>query len=146
MSKAGVQRFAWIALTLGLGGCDKSPAALAQEAADLAELQAVSTASREFELELDALEARFYSGRATVRLWNELAERHQSVTQVACQNAQMHSAAMAAIERRDRDRAKRLRRNRVAESGRNLASDATVVGYDRKRPRTRPLEHERDTP
>ena len=56
MSKPGVQRLAWLAIALGLGGCDKSPAALAQEAADRAEFESSIQASRELDQELDLLE------------------------------------------------------------------------------------------
>jgi hypothetical protein len=134
MRKPGVQRLAWSALALGLSlgsiGCQKSPAALAQEAADRAELQAVVAESSAIDADLDTLEARLHSGRATVRLWSELAERHQSVTPIACENAQKHSEAMAELERRDRARAKKARSNRLAGTHRSLVSDVEVSGYE----------------
>jgi hypothetical protein len=145
MRKEAIQALALLFTTLLLGSCGKSVDALAQESADMAERQAALTASRELDVALDNLEARLHSGRATVRLWSELAERHREVSEVACQNATMHSEAMAQSERRDRVRAETQRRNRVAQASRS-ASDVQESGYDVKATSAAPARTESASP
>lgn len=132
MRMEGARRIAVTALLMVSAGCTKSADVVAQEAADIAEMQAVRAASMELDAALDALEARLHNGRALVRLWAELAERHQGISQIACANAAMHSESMAAIERRERERAAKLRRSRVAQARHKVASDAAVGGYEYK--------------
>lgn len=132
MRMEGARRIALTALLMVAGGCTRSADAVAQEAADIAEMQAVRAASMELDAALDALEARLHSGRGAVRLWAELAERRQGISEIACENAVMHSESMAAIERRERERAAKLRRSRVAQARHKVASDAAVGGYEYK--------------
>lgn len=94
---------------------------------DLADLEESLANGRAAHTELDAIEARLLSGRATVRLWQELATRHQGVSEIACKNLDVHVAGLAASERKDRAR---LARHRLAQSARPaVATDAHVSGY-----------------
>ncbi len=113
-------------LLLARAGCgggprDEGAGADAQAAAESAR------SARELDAELSAVEARLYSGRATVRLWQELARRHKGVSAVACRNAVAHSEGMALSDRKDRARLAKHRRAKTASSG--VVTDAQVSGY-----------------
>lgn len=63
---------------------------------------------------LSALEQRLLADQARVGLWQELRDRHETVTQVACENLTDHARSIAAVEQRDRDQARASRRSRLA--------------------------------
>jgi len=44
--------------------------------------------------ELERVEARLYHALGTVRLWQELGERHRQVSALACENLAAHAEAM----------------------------------------------------
>ncbi|MDR0967096.1 MAG: hypothetical protein LBM75_11485 [Myxococcales bacterium] len=64
---------------------------------------------RELEARIDDLETRLFSGLSSVQLWRELADRHQSVSQLACENAGEHLKEIAASQKRDRQRQQRAK-------------------------------------
>jgi hypothetical protein len=51
---------------------------------------------------LAALEERLLASQARVRLWDEMRSRHQTVSQVACENLGDHARALVAREDRAR--------------------------------------------
>lgn len=63
---------------------------------------------------LDRLEARLLDGRARVRTWEELRERHARVTAVACEVNARHVADMARLEEEERWRVAGLHAQRLA--------------------------------
>ena len=69
----------------------------------------------QLETRLDEVEARLLSGLSTVQLWRELAERHESVSQIACENAGEHLREMAAVQKRREKRRRPEKKNQKAE-------------------------------
>jgi len=63
---------------------------------------------------LDRLEARLLDGRARVRTWEELRERHGRVAAVACEVNARHVADMARLEEEERWRVAGLHAPRLA--------------------------------
>lgn len=63
---------------------------------------------------LDRLEARLLDGRARVRTWEELRERHGRVAAVACEVNRRHVADMARLEEEERWRMAGLAAPRLA--------------------------------
>ncbi len=64
---------------------------------------------------LDRLEERLLAGQAEVFLWEELRERHEDVSAIACENLAGHAREMETLA--EEQRSKRLvisRKNRVA--------------------------------
>ncbi len=70
---------------------------------------------RALEAKLDEIETRLLSGLSTVQLWRELAERHQTVSQIACENAGEHLREMVASQKRDRQRRAKARKEKAKE-------------------------------
>lgn len=67
--------------------------------------------------QLEDLQARLLVGSARVRFWEEMRERHQSVSAIACTSQDAHAAAMAHYFEQEQQkvaRAPRLRQARVA--------------------------------
>lgn len=75
------------AVLAGLVGCGGGDAA--QVAARRAEGEAERA---RLTAQLEVLEARLLDGRARLRAWTELRERHEQVSAVACGNAEWHVA------------------------------------------------------
>jgi murein L,D-transpeptidase YcbB/YkuD len=124
VARGGIAAAALISF-LAAAGCGQAP----KEHAAVDALAATESArsARELDSELEAVEARLYSGRATVRLWQELAERHKGVSALACKNAEVHSEGMAIADRKDRAQ---LAKHRVAKSDHGaVVTDAHVTGY-----------------
>lgn len=69
---------------------------------------------------LDNVETRLLSGRTQVTLWTELAERHRTVSEIACSNAETHmesiSKHFAKTEEVLRKKKRRGRSSRVEAS------------------------------
>lgn len=61
---------------------------------------------------LDQVETRLLAGRTRVVLWDELAARRASVTQIACENAQQHIDGISRHFARTEEVMKRRRRAR----------------------------------
>jgi hypothetical protein len=89
---------------VALGGCGPGP----QEVAG--RRQALGATSAELAQELDTLEDRLLTSQARVRLWQDLGERHRTVTAVACQNVEGHVQAMARHLEKQESKARRARR------------------------------------
>jgi hypothetical protein len=77
---------------------------------------------------LENLEARLINGLASERLWNELSQRHQKVSALACKNAEMHAAGLLRQAARNSANSQALRR-RIAASRQGVVTDAEVTGY-----------------
>jgi hypothetical protein len=72
---------------------------------------------RGLEDRLDRLEERLLTDQARVRFWQEMRERHESVTAIACTNLERHVDHIAALDDRQREkRATLARRSRVASA------------------------------
>jgi len=110
-------------------GCAR-PEASDFAALDRAGAEESARVARDLEAALETVEARLYSGRATVRLWQELAERHKGVSALACVNAEDHVAAMEAADRKDRAR---LARHRQAKKNTRAAAEAHAGPYQANR-------------
>jgi hypothetical protein len=99
---------AWL-LGLWMCGCF-SPSAEA-----VASLEQVKADGLKMGQSLSALEDRFLANQSRVLLWKEMANRHESVSAVACDNANTHAVAMMKYEQKQKGklRQKRLAKNTV---------------------------------
>jgi hypothetical protein len=89
----------------------------------------VAAERRNLEAALDRLEDRLMLNQSRVRFWNEMKDRHESVTAIACASMEEHATSMASEKLREgtsRDLARRssIDRARVA-SLRPSASEAS---------------------
>jgi hypothetical protein len=84
---------------LSVAGCGKGAESYSEA---VAEREAARASARQLEAEIEALEVRLYSGQATVRLWNELADRHNNISALACRNVELHKEGMAVLRRQRR--------------------------------------------
>ncbi len=96
-------------LVLGGTGCFSPP----PEA--LARLEEVKAEGETLTAAVDGLEERFLGNQANLALWNEMARRHQSVSQVACKNHTEHFDQMVKKIASMEEKARTLRRRRVAQ-------------------------------
>jgi hypothetical protein len=96
---------------LGSTGCFEAPA----EA--VARLEQVKAEGEALNAELDDVGGRLLGGRAVVTLWQEMGWRHRQVSEIACQNASTHVAAMSKHFERQEQRGKKQRRVRAANAG-----------------------------
>ncbi|MBI3184484.1 MAG: hypothetical protein HYZ28_20300 [Myxococcales bacterium] len=94
----GVAVGAWL-----LSACFEPP----QEAVQ--RLTEVERQGAEMDRALDALEDRLLAGRAKVSHWQELSERHQSVSALACQSQEEHLQQMEALMEKQLKKASRRR-------------------------------------
>jgi hypothetical protein len=62
------------------------------------------------------LEERLLAHQARVSFWQEMRERHESVTAIACQNLAEHAVAIRAGEARSKASVADQRRRRVASA------------------------------
>jgi hypothetical protein len=93
-----------VVVAAALGGCGPGP----QEVTG--RRQALVDTSAELDQALDTLEERLLTSQARVRLWQDLGERHRTVTAVACQNVEGHVQAMARHLEKQESKARRARR------------------------------------
>lgn len=63
---------------------------------------------------LAALEDRLLASQARVRLWEEMRSRHQTVSQVACENLESHARGMMAAAGRTNEQERARKRSRLA--------------------------------
>ena len=73
------------------------------------------------ERSLDDLGARLLVGQARVRFWDEMRERHSTVSAVACEVQGRHADAMAAHGARNSPPRGRAAAGRRAPAARNVA-------------------------
>ncbi|MDQ3264849.1 MAG: hypothetical protein M3Y59_14470 [Myxococcota bacterium] len=95
-------------LFLGGTGCFSPP----PEA--LARLEEVKAEGETLTAAVDGLEERFLGNQANLALWNEMARRHRTVSQVACKNHTEHFDQMVQKIASMEEKARTLRRRRVA--------------------------------
>jgi hypothetical protein len=77
----------WLLALLAPPGCARS-------AEPRARLQELQREAGELNLALDSIEERLIRDQATVQLWSELKDRHESVSAVACSNLGQHYQGM----------------------------------------------------
>ncbi len=97
-------------------GCIDPPP---EAAARLAE---VNQEGLQTERALDSIEERLLGAHVNLALWQELARRHRSVSEVACQNLGEHAKEMVHNVERQQEKSRHLKR-RIAQ-----ASSATGIG------------------
>ena len=101
--------FAKVAALALLAGCSNPlPAAEAR-------LAEVKLHGREMDVALDLLEERLLGSQANVELWQEMAQRHQNVSALACENTDAHLQGMFKNLERQDEKA-RLKRRQVASA------------------------------
>ncbi len=67
------------------------------------------------EEQLDQLEERLLTDQARVHFWQQMRERHESVSAVACVNLGRHAESIALLDEKQRDKRDVLaKKNRVA--------------------------------
>jgi hypothetical protein len=104
-------------LTLALSSACAEPPPDAE-----ARLAALEAEGRQMDAALDAVEERLLGNQAQVHLWQELGRRHQQVSAVHCQHADIHMAAMLEHHEKQEEKARQLRKRR-----RVAAVDSTVL-------------------
>jgi hypothetical protein len=92
---------------LGLGGAD------AEAEARLAALEAEA---EQLDVALDSVEERLLGNQAQLQLWAELGRRHKQVSAVHTQRSGAHFEAMVAYMERTQEKARTLKRRRVASA------------------------------
>lgn len=96
-----------------LAGCVKPPAAAESR------LTEVKQQGIEMDKAFDSLEERLLGSQTNVELWQEMARRHQSVSEIACENANEHLKGMVKSLERQEEKI-RSRRRSVASNDRAL--------------------------
>jgi hypothetical protein len=77
--------------------------------------QRASTERRALEEQFERLEERLLADQARVHFWQQMGERHESVSAVACVNLGRHAEGMALIAEKQREKQDELaRKHRVA--------------------------------
>lgn len=74
----------------------------------------------------EGLEDRFLGNQANIKLYDELRERHQSVSAIACANQNEHFAEMVSHLEKTTEKARKLRRSRNVASAKVTLSSATM--------------------
>ena len=97
-------------------GCINPPPEAAARLAEVNE-QGVQT-----ERALDSIEDRLLGAHVNLALWQELARRHRSVSEVACQNLGEHAKEMVRNVERQQEKSRNLKR-RIAQ-----AASTTSIG------------------
>src|SRR5512138_908201 len=70
---------------------------------------------RTMDEQLDRLEERLLADQARVHFWQQMRERHESVSAVACVNLGRHAEGIALLDEKQREKRDALaRKNRVA--------------------------------
>lgn len=77
-----------------------------------ARLAALEAEGKKMDEALDTVEERLLGNQARMHLWQELGERHKSVSAIHCQHADANLAAMLAHQARQEEKARKLRRRR----------------------------------
>lgn len=101
-------------------GCINPPP---EAAARLAE---VNEEGAQTERALDSIEERLLGAHANLALWQELARRHRSVSEVACQNLSDHARDMAHSVERQEVKSRNLKRRIVQATSIAGAGAATT--------------------
>lgn len=106
------RRGLWLGLAfLGVSlstGCAEPPADAEQR------LAALESEARQMDALFDDVEARLLGNQGTLLLWQELERRHQQVSALHCQHANAHMEAIVEFYQRQEEKARQLKRRRVA--------------------------------
>jgi hypothetical protein len=87
-----------------------------------ARLAALEAEGKKMDAALDTVEERLLGNQARMHLWQELGERHKSVSAVHCQHADANLAAMLEHQEKQEEKARKLKRRRHVAS-----VDATML-------------------
>jgi hypothetical protein len=105
-------------LALGATGC--AGGASDEDAA--ARLAALEAEGEQMDEVLDTVEERLLGNQAQLQLWAELGRRHKQVSLVHTQHANAHLEQMVAFMERTQEKARKLKRQRVASADAVLTS------------------------
>jgi hypothetical protein len=111
-----------VALALASGCAEPPPDAEARLAALEAEGKQMAEA-------LDTVEERLLGNQARLHLWQELGERHKTVSAVHCKHADANLAAMLEHHEKQEQKARKLKRRRHVAS-----VDAVVLTSGKENP------------
>src|SRR5512140_304313 len=104
-----------VALSLWAGCAEPPPDAEAR-------LAALEEEGQQMDAALDHVEDRLLGNQARMHLWQELGERHKTVSAIHCKHADANLAAILEHEERQEEKARKLKRSH------SLASvDSTVL-------------------
>ncbi len=103
-----------VALALASGCAEPPPDAEAR-------LAALEAEGKQMDEALDTVEERLLGNQARMHLWQELGERHKTVSAVHCKHADANLAAMLEHQEKQEQKARKLKRRR------HVASVDTVV-------------------
>src|SRR5215813_5677586 len=87
-------------------GCGISPAE------ERARREALAAEGQALERAADAVEARLLAGEARLAVWQELAERHQQISEVSCRVADAHFQDMTRLFEEQAEKGRGMRRAR----------------------------------
>ncbi len=104
---------------LALTGCFQ-PSAEAQ-----ARLAALEAEGKAMDTALDSIEERLLGNQSMVKLWEEMGERHRSVSEIACTNSSKHQLEMALLLEKQGVKKRKSRRGRFAEPREAIGGPAT---------------------
>jgi hypothetical protein len=83
---------------------------------------------------LDELQARLLVDRAMVAQWQDLAARHQSISEIACTSQEEHASEMAERLFPEEIKDRLLRAERISHSGRRLMAAVRPGPEDEEAP------------
>lgn len=104
-------------LALGATGC-----AGGDSAGDAARLAALEAEGEQMDEALDTVEERLLGNQAQLQLWAELGRRHKQVSMVHNQHSNAHLEQMMAFMERTQEKARKIKRQRVASADAVLTS------------------------
>lgn len=119
---------------LGACGCLLLAAGCVSEPRDAAErLAKLKQDGEALNRAADTIEERLMGNQANLHVWQELAERHKHVSAIATMNSNEHLLAMVKMLDKQQEKARKLKRSRVA-SERYFSG---AVASNRPQPRRR---------
>jgi Skp family chaperone for outer membrane proteins len=98
-----------LALALSAGCAQPPPDAEAR-------LAALEAEGKKMDAALDNVEERLLADQARMHLWQELGERHKSVSAIHCKHADANLAAMLEHQEKQEEKARKLKRRRHVAS------------------------------
>jgi hypothetical protein len=121
-----LKRVASLVLALAFAGCG-------ERAAQQARRERLAVERRGLDESLAQIEERMLADQARVRFWQEMRERHESASAIACTSLSRHAEAMAFLAEKQRDKRDALaRRHRVAARFVPSADVAHGAGLDER--------------
>jgi hypothetical protein len=75
-----------------------------------ARLEELNRQGLEMSVALDVVEERLLGAQANLQLWQEIAQRHQNVSAIACENLSNHASGMVRNQERQAEKSRSLRR------------------------------------